>query len=225
MALESMEDGYIAKIVVPSGAQDIQVGEVVAVMVEEAVDCAKFADYVPAAGSRPPPPPPPPPRPPHPRRPRCLQPLPPRLRLRLPRGLRRARGLRQPPGARDGEGGGRRDRTRPRHRRASNSVVMSDVARAIESGVAVGGASGAAGAGAADGFARFFPPFEDVSLTTIKKVTAARLTESKQAVPHFYLAVGVRMDKLASLRAQLNAGLEKSGGKIATSSSRRPRRR
>ena len=40
MALESMEDGYIAKIVVPSGAQDIQVGEVVAVMVEEAVDCA-----------------------------------------------------------------------------------------------------------------------------------------------------------------------------------------
>ena len=94
-------------------------------------------------------------------------------------------------------------------------VVMSDVARAIESGVAVGGASGAAGAGAADGFARFFPPFEDVSLTTIKKVTAARLTESKQTVPHFYLTVDVRMDKLASLRAQLNAGLEKSGGKIS----------
>ena len=51
MALESMEDGYIAKIVVPSGAQDIQVGEVVAVMVEEEADCAKFADYAPAAGA------------------------------------------------------------------------------------------------------------------------------------------------------------------------------
>jgi pyruvate dehydrogenase E2 component (dihydrolipoamide acetyltransferase) len=34
-------------------------------------------------------------------------------------------------------------------------------------------------------------------------------------VPHFYLTVDVRMDKLASLRAQLNAGLEKSGGKIS----------
>ena len=32
MALESMEDGYIAKIVVPSGAQDVQVGEVVAML-------------------------------------------------------------------------------------------------------------------------------------------------------------------------------------------------
>ena len=51
MALESMEDGFVAKIVVPAGASDVQVGEVVAVMVEEESDVAKFADYVPAPAS------------------------------------------------------------------------------------------------------------------------------------------------------------------------------
>ena len=78
MALESMEDGFVAKIVVPAGASDVQVGEVVAVMVEEESDVAKFADYVPApasasaadtgppsaAGAGPGPGPPPPARPP-----------------------------------------------------------------------------------------------------------------------------------------------------------------
>ena len=196
MALESMEDGYIAKIVVPSGAQDVQVGEVVAVMVEEEADCAKFADYAPAAGAAAPAAP-------------AAAPA-----AAAPRAASGARVFASPRARAMAKAAGvaieRVPGTGPNGR-----VVMSDVARAIESGVAVGGASGGAAAGAADGFARFFPPFEDVSLTTIKKVTAARLTESKQTVPHFYLTVDVRMDKLASLRAQLNAGLEKSGGKIS----------
>ena len=51
MALESMEEGYIAKILVPTGAQDVQVGEVVAIMVEEEGDCGKFDDYVPSASA------------------------------------------------------------------------------------------------------------------------------------------------------------------------------
>ena len=99
-------------------------------------------------------------------------------------------------------------------------VVMSDVALAVKNGVqplaaaAGAGAPGAAGAGAgSDAFARFFPPFEDVSVSQIKKVTASRLTESKQTVPHFYLSVDVRMDQLMGLRGKLNTGLE--SGKIS----------
>ena len=46
-------------------------------------------------------------------------------------------------------------------------------------------------------------------------MTAARLTESKRTVPHFYLTVDVRMDELMALRGTLNAGLEKSGQKIS----------
>jgi pyruvate dehydrogenase E2 component (dihydrolipoamide acetyltransferase) len=91
-------------------------------------------------------------------------------------------------------------------------ILMSDVSHAIANGVAPRAAAGSAD-GAADGFARFFPPYEDVSVTTIKKVTAARLTESKRTVPHFYLSVDVRMDQIVSARAKLNAGKEK--GKIS----------
>jgi len=102
-------------------------------------------------------------------------------------------------------------------------VVMSDVQNAIETGVvaietgggSVTGASGTGVTGDQNGFARFFPAFEDVNLTNIKKITAARLTESKQTVPHFYLSVDVRMDALSALRAQLNEGLQKAGGKIS----------
>jgi pyruvate dehydrogenase E2 component (dihydrolipoamide acetyltransferase) len=46
MALESMEDGYLAKIVAPDGASDLPVGTVVGVMVEDEADVAAFANYV-----------------------------------------------------------------------------------------------------------------------------------------------------------------------------------
>ena len=139
-----MEDGYIAKIVVPSGAQDIQVGEVVAAMVEEAVDCAKF-DYVPAAE-------------PPPRRPAApAAPAAPRRRVSAAPTATPAAAPPRPParprlGAR-WRGGGPRSNVSALPEPAG---VMSDVARAIESGVAVGGASGA-GAGAADGLPGFSP--------------------------------------------------------------------
>ena len=48
------------------------------------------------------------------------------------------------------------------------------------------------------------PPLADVSLSNIRKVTAQRLQESKQTVPHFYLSVDCRMDALLAARAALN---------------------
>ena len=53
MALESMEDGYVAKILVPAGATDVKVGELVAIMVDEENDCAEFADFTPGASAAP----------------------------------------------------------------------------------------------------------------------------------------------------------------------------
>jgi pyruvate dehydrogenase E2 component (dihydrolipoamide acetyltransferase) len=49
----------------------------------------------------------------------------------------------------------------------------------------------------------------------VQKITAARLTESKQTIPHYYLTVDVKMDNLMKTRAMLNKGLEKSGGKLS----------
>jgi pyruvate dehydrogenase E2 component (dihydrolipoamide acetyltransferase) len=54
--------------------------------------------------------------------------------------------------------------------------------------------------------------FEDVPHTRIRAATAARLTESKRDTPHFYLRGRCRVDKLLTMRAELNAAAEKTGG-------------
>jgi len=63
----------------------------------------------------------------------------------------------------------------------------------------------------------YFPEYEEVPISTIKKITAKRLTESKQTVPHFYLTVDVNMDAVNATRARMNALLEKekNGKKIS----------
>jgi pyruvate dehydrogenase E2 component (dihydrolipoamide acetyltransferase) len=50
--------------------------------------------------------------------------------------------------------------------------------------------------------------FFDIPLTNVRKVTAKRLTESKQQVPHFYLTIDCTLDALLALRTDLNARLE-----------------
>ncbi|KAM9982580.1 hypothetical protein ACTFIZ_007119 [Dictyostelium cf. discoideum] len=47
--------------------------------------------------------------------------------------------------------------------------------------------------------------FTDIPHSNIRKVTAARLTESKQTIPHYYLTMECRVDKLLKLRSELNA--------------------
>ena len=49
MEFESQEDGYVAKICVGDGAQNVPVGAIVAVMVEEKEHVGAFASYVPPA--------------------------------------------------------------------------------------------------------------------------------------------------------------------------------
>ncbi len=57
--------------------------------------------------------------------------------------------------------------------------------------------------------------FDLVPHTTMRKVIARRLQESKQTVPHFYLSVDVGLDALMALRADLNAKGEKLGIKLS----------
>lgn len=52
MEMESMEDGYLAKILVPAGDNDIPVGQAVAIIVDSLEDVAAFANFTQAdAGS------------------------------------------------------------------------------------------------------------------------------------------------------------------------------
>ena len=49
-------------------------------------------------------------------------------------------------------------------------------------------------------------------LSNMRKTIAARLTEAKQTVPHFYLTVDCALDALLKVRAELNSRAEASGG-------------
>ena len=51
-------------------------------------------------------------------------------------------------------------------------------------------------------------PHEAVTLSNMRKTIARRLTESKQTVPHIYLAVDIELDAMLKLRGELNKGLE-----------------
>lgn len=50
--------------------------------------------------------------------------------------------------------------------------------------------------------------FVDHKLSNMRKVIAARLTESKQTIPHFYLNVSCEIDNLLALRAEVNSTRE-----------------
>ncbi|MBT7504946.1 MAG: pyruvate dehydrogenase complex dihydrolipoamide acetyltransferase, partial [Rhodospirillales bacterium] len=49
------------------------------------------------------------------------------------------------------------------------------------------------------------PPYREEPHSTMRKVIARRLTESKQTVPHFYLTVDCELDNLLALRKDLNS--------------------
>ena len=57
--------------------------------------------------------------------------------------------------------------------------------------------------------------YVEVPLDGMRKTIAARLTEAKQTIPHFYLRRDVKLDALMKFRATLNAQLESRGIKLS----------
>ncbi|WP_416881822.1 pyruvate dehydrogenase complex dihydrolipoamide acetyltransferase [Marivita sp.] len=57
--------------------------------------------------------------------------------------------------------------------------------------------------------------YTELPLDGMRKTIAARLTEAKQTIPHFYLRRSVTLDPLMAFRTQLNAQLEKRGVKLS----------
>ncbi|MGY6696501.1 MAG: pyruvate dehydrogenase complex dihydrolipoamide acetyltransferase [Roseinatronobacter sp.] len=69
----------------------------------------------------------------------------------------------------------------------------------------------------ADQVARMYEgrDYEEVALDGMRKTVAARLTEAKQTIPHFYLRREVQLDALMKFRADLNKQLEQRGVKLS----------
>jgi pyruvate dehydrogenase E2 component (dihydrolipoamide acetyltransferase) len=106
-------------------------------------------------------------------------------------------------------------------------VVKSDVEKAVSTGGAKAApAPAAAAASAAPALAK--GPSDEAVLKNfaegsyelvphdgMRKTIAKRLQESKQTIPHFYVSVDCELDALMALRAQLNAAAPEKDGKPA----------
>ncbi|CAN0604996.1 unnamed protein product, partial [Ectocarpus sp. 12 AP-2014] len=57
--------------------------------------------------------------------------------------------------------------------------------------------------------------YEEIALDGMRKTIAARLTEAKQTIPHFYLRRDIQLDALLKFRSQLNKQLETRGVKLS----------
>ncbi|MGE3651728.1 MAG: dihydrolipoamide acetyltransferase family protein, partial [Reyranellaceae bacterium] len=96
-------------------------------------------------------------------------------------------------------------------------IVKDDVEQAAKAGTAKPAPAAAPQPAAARGPAQpqFVVPGEATTRiphTSIRKVIARRMSESKQTVPHFYLTVDYEIDALLEARKAINALAEKSKG-------------
>ncbi len=57
--------------------------------------------------------------------------------------------------------------------------------------------------------------YAEIALDGMRKTIAARLTEAKQQIPHFYLRRDIRLDALLKFRSELNAQLADRGIKLS----------
>ncbi|KAL0488766.1 pyruvate dehydrogenase [Acrasis kona] len=57
--------------------------------------------------------------------------------------------------------------------------------------------------------------YKDIPASAMRKVIAKRLTESKRDIPHYYVTVECELDQLMKVRAQLNKAGEKRGYKLS----------
>lgn len=93
----------------------------------------------------------------------------------------------------------------------SNRVLRRDVERAVAAGRAAApdpvAPPNRSASTAVDGPAGP-AAYEDVPHSRIRRATAARLSESKQTAPHFYVRATVRADALMTLRRELNDGTD-----------------
>jgi pyruvate dehydrogenase E2 component (dihydrolipoamide acetyltransferase) len=232
MEFEAVDEGKIAKILVPEGTDGVKVGAPIAIMAGdgESVDAAPKADT--AA--------PPPPKAPAPPRPDVTPaaPTPPAAVETAPAPAIPAAPSPQPSPSR---GEGERVKASPLARRLAQAqnIDLSSIqgsgpgGRIVRADIdaAAGKAPAAAPAGAPAAVPTAAPtlgghlvmpgpmeqaiPHEEVKLSNIRKTIARRLTEAKQQVPHIYLTVDIQLDELLKLRGELNAGLESRGVKLS----------
>jgi pyruvate dehydrogenase E2 component (dihydrolipoamide acetyltransferase) len=225
LALDALDDGYVAAILVEAGARDVKVGAPICIIVEEEADIAAAKGYVPeddsAEESTEAPPAAPKAAPSAPpaaeKQPQQQQQQQQQQQSKAsPSSLAASSAptsggqLRATPAARALARALKLDLGSIRGSGPGGRIVLEDVEGA-GSGKSIGAAAGGAAAGGVpSAVAPASGSFEAIPNSNVRRVIASRLTESKQTVPHFYLTVDVELTTAMKLRADLNAEAAKA---------------
>ncbi|KAF7347736.1 Acetyltransferase component of pyruvate dehydrogenase complex [Mycena venus] len=205
--VEATEDGILAKIIAQDGAKNVQVGSPIAIVGEEGDDLSGASDMASKASASKPPPaeksesaPPPPPKAeesePAPSKSSSSSSSP---KTDLPSGDRifaspiakkiaLERGI--PLGKLTGSG-------------PNGRIIREDVEKYTPSSAsATTGQSTASQPPSAQ-----LPDYTDTPVSNMRRTIGARLTQSKQELPHYYVTVDINMDKVLKLREVFNKTL------------------
>jgi pyruvate dehydrogenase E2 component (dihydrolipoamide acetyltransferase) len=221
MEFEAVDEGKIAKILVPEGTDGVKVGAPIAIMAAEGESVDTSA---PKPDTTAPPPPKAAPEPKADATPKSAPP--PQAPVETPAAPP------EPAAAPRAEGDRIKASPLARKLAQAQNIDLAGLAGSGPGGrivradidAAAGKAPAAAPAAAAPAPAGHLVtpgpfeqgiPHEAVKLSNIRKTIARRLTESKQQIPHIYLTVDIQLDALLKLRGELNKGLESRGVKLS----------
>ena len=210
MEVEAVDEGKIGQIVVPEGAEGVKVNAVIAILLEEG-ETALPAGAAPAPISAPKPAAAPAPKAaaPAPASPTPAPP-PPKPAAAPSGGRIFASPLAKRIAAETGI-----DLSRLKGSGPNGRIVKADVEQAKPT-AAPAAAPAPKVAPAPSAQPVFVAPGDTrVPHTSIRKVIARRMLESKQTVPHFYLTVDLEIDALLAARQAINAVAEKKGAKVS----------
>jgi pyruvate dehydrogenase E2 component (dihydrolipoamide acetyltransferase) len=203
MEVEAVDEGILGRILVPAGTQGVKVNDVIAVLVEagEAVPAAGAAPKAAAAPAATPAPV---------AAPVAVAPAP----VAAPASGDRvfASPLARRMAAQAGV-----DISKIAGSGPNGRIVKADVDAALSRGPAPASAAAPAAAPAPIAAPRpaapvaITAPHTAVPNSSMRKVIARRLAESKATIPHFYVSTDVEIDALLKIRADLNARSPKDG--------------
>ena len=217
MEFEAVDEGIMGKIVIPEGTEGVKVNDVIAVLLEEgesADDIAKVPDQ---ARDAPPPKAAPEHAPAPEPGPRSTDKTAKKDETRifaspLARRIAAEKGLDL--AAVTGSGPhGRIVKSDVESAKASDKPAAKTEAPKTEAPKAATMATGPS----TEAVIKMYDgrPFAEVKLDGMRKTIAARLTEAKQSVPHFYLRRDINLDALMKFRGTLNKQLEARGVKLS----------
>jgi len=228
MEVEAVDEGIIAKIVVPAGTEAVKVNALIAILAEEGEDVAAAAAGGGSAAPK-----------------AEAAPAPKAEATPAPAAAPTAAPAPAVASAAPAASSGERIFASPLARRLAKEagldlnavsgsgpkgrVVKSDVEKAVSTGGAKAAPAPSAAASSAapapvlakgaseEAVLKNFAEgsYELVPHDGMRKTIAKRLQESKQTIPHFYVSVDCELDALMALRAQLNAAAPEKDGKPA----------